>query len=164
MDLLNALTNDTSIPPTPSPSAQFRTRRPSSTNPNGPPGPTSTLRKPLQQGNSTSNARVLNLISRSSGRRAQPSAAERYQNTVQELKNHKLASDLTKQISRRWKAGDVYAPHDLSPVEMQKWRQRRKPERDVVDVLKLDVLGEYKVGILFLHYSSFELPVSFVIT
>jgi small subunit ribosomal protein S18 len=107
---------------------------------------------------------VLNLISRSSGRRAQPSAAERYQNTVQELKKYKLASDLTKQISRRWKAGDVYAPHDLSPVEMQKWKQRGRPERDVVDVLKLDVLGEYKVGILFLYFSSFRHPVPFFFT
>jgi small subunit ribosomal protein S18 len=69
---------------------------------------------------------------------------------LQELKNHKLASDLTRQISRRWKAGDVYAPHDLSPVEMEKWKRRGRPERDVVDVLKLDVLGEYKVCLFFL--------------
>ena len=67
---------------------------------------------------------------------------------MQELKNHKLASDLTKQISRRWKAGDVYAPHDLSHVEMEKWKRRGKPEMDVVDLLRLDVLGEYKVRFL----------------
>lgn len=167
MDLLNALSKDSPSPPSPSSPPHSRIRRPSfSTHPHSPPGPASTLRKPLPQGNSTSNARVLNLISRSAGRRAQqqPSAAERYQNTVQELKNHKLASDLTKQISRRWKAGDVYAPHDLSPVEMQKWKQRGRPERDVVDVLKLDVLGEYKVCILFLPLSSSKSPVSFVFT
>lgn len=27
---------------------------------------------------------------------------------------------------------------------MEKWKRRGKPERDVVDVLKLDIVGEYK--------------------
>jgi small subunit ribosomal protein S18 len=56
-----------------------------------------------------------------------------------------LARDLTKQITRRWRAGDVYAPHDLSPVEMMKWRKRGKPQTDVFDVLELDPLVEWKV-------------------
>jgi len=54
------------------------------------------------------------------------------------------AQDLTKQITRRWRAGDVYAPHDLSAVEMAKWKSRSKPERDVFDVLAFNPLDEYR--------------------
>jgi len=60
------------------------------------------------------------------------------------MQRHKLASDLSRQISRRWKAGDVYAPHDLSPVEMAKWKKRGRPEYDVFDVLDLKPMEEYK--------------------
>lgn len=46
---------------------------------------------------------------------------------------------------RKWKQGDVYAPHDLSAVEMKKWRGRSKPTTDVFDVLAINPLNEYKV-------------------
>ena len=46
---------------------------------------------------------------------------------------------------RKWKQGDVYAPHDLSPVELKKWRSRSKPTTDVFDVLAINPLNEYKV-------------------
>lgn len=52
---------------------------------------------------------------------------------------------MTKQIGRRWKTGDVYAPHDLSDVEMQKWKRRGKPGMDVCDVLEIDPKTEYRV-------------------
>jgi small subunit ribosomal protein S18 len=64
---------------------------------------------------------------------------------MQDLKKHKLASDLTRQMTRRWKEGDVYAPHDLSSAEMQKWRRRGRPEHDVFDLLGLNPIEEYKV-------------------
>lgn len=63
------------------------------------------------------------------------------------------------QASRTWRDGDVYAPHDLSPVEMQKARQarmgprsnnmasantRKKGGRDILDELGIDPLKEYK--------------------
>ena len=61
------------------------------------------------------------------------------------------------QASRTWRDGDIYAPHDLSPVEMQKARMarqarpaaiaentRRKGGRDVLDDLGIDPLKEYK--------------------
>lgn len=69
---------------------------------------------------------------------------------MQELKNHKLATDLTKQIPRRWKAGDVYAPHDLSSAEMQKWKKRGRPEIDAFDLLDMNPIEEYKVYIFSL--------------
>ena len=47
---------------------------------------------------------------------------------------------------RRWHTGDVYAPHDLTSVEMIKWRKRQKPDRDAFDVLGLNPLKEYKVS------------------
>lgn len=60
---------------------------------------------------------------------------------------------MTKQIARRWKTGDVYAPHDLSEVEMKKWKKRGKPAVDVFDVLELDPLVEYRVSVFFFPYT-----------
>ena len=56
-----------------------------------------------------------------------------------------MAMDLSKQITRRWRAGDVYAPHDLSAAEMSKWKERMKPQYDAFDTLDLNPLDEYKV-------------------
>ncbi|KAK0909277.1 hypothetical protein LTR57_016462 [Friedmanniomyces endolithicus] len=58
--------------------------------------------------------------------------------------------DLEQQIPRRYKLGDVYAPHDLSGTEMGKWRKmRRKPRvvshgSDVLDSLGVDPREHYK--------------------
>lgn len=50
-------------------------------------------------------------------------------------------SDLERQaIHRRWTPGSVYAPHDLTGIEMSKWKKQRrrpKPKVDVVDNLRL---------------------------
>ncbi|KAL8728321.1 MAG: hypothetical protein Q9166_005464 [cf. Caloplaca sp. 2 TL-2023] len=71
------------------------------------------------------------------------------------------ATDLERHIYRRFRPGDIYAPHDLSPVEQQKWRQRnpsggnisgrgapanahKQNRRDVFDVLGINPLNEYK--------------------
>ena len=64
---------------------------------------------------------------------------------IGELTNHAMAADLSKQITRRWKAGDVYAPHDLSAAEMAKWKKREKPSHDVFDVLDFNPLEHYRV-------------------
>jgi hypothetical protein len=66
-------------------------------------------------------------------------------NTVQELENAKRGSELSKQITRRWKVGDVYAPHDLSSVEMEKWKNRERPTYDVFDALNFNPLDNYRV-------------------
>ncbi|KAI9724911.1 MAG: hypothetical protein M1812_000187 [Candelaria pacifica] len=60
------------------------------------------------------------------------------------LSKNWLARDLEKQKHRRWKQGDVYAPHDLSSVEMQKWRRRGRPTTDAFDALAMNPLHEYK--------------------
>lgn len=65
--------------------------------------------------------------------------------SVEALRNSKNSSDYLRQMPRRWDAGDVYSPHDLSPVEMQKWRKRSLRSNDVVDALGIRPLDMYKV-------------------
>lgn len=50
-------------------------------------------------------------------------------------------------MPRRWRVGDVYAPHDLSGVEMSKWKKLRKKPKvkyDVMDQLGMNPLDHYK--------------------
>lgn len=62
-------------------------------------------------------------------------------------------NELERQMPRRWKVGDVYAPHDLSSAEMEKWKGRRamvgggrgRVWGDVLDVLAVEPEAEYKV-------------------
>ncbi|KAL6904977.1 hypothetical protein GGI43DRAFT_398599 [Trichoderma evansii] len=61
------------------------------------------------------------------------------------MRNQKNSNDYLKQMPRRWDAGDVYSPHDMSPVEMQKWRKRSPRGGDVVDALGIRPLDMYKV-------------------
>ncbi|OCK83710.1 ribosomal protein S18 [Lepidopterella palustris CBS 459.81] len=49
------------------------------------------------------------------------------------------------QMWRKWKSGDVYAPHDLTGSEQAKWkRTKTTPKMDAFDVLKLNPINEYK--------------------
>lgn len=66
--------------------------------------------------------------------------------TLEDMEAADRAQALERQVGRKWKAGDVYAPHDLSPVESRKWKARRGPSRDVFDALGINPLNEYKVG------------------
>ncbi|KAI8725343.1 hypothetical protein NCS52_00105100 [Fusarium sp. LHS14.1] len=70
------------------------------------------------------------------------------------LRNQKMSSDFLKQMPRRWEVGDVYSPHDLSPVEMQKWRKRSVRNVDVVDALGISPLDMYKNFSLIEHFTS----------
>lgn len=70
---------------------------------------------------------------------------ENIRNTVGAVEKAQRARDLERQQTRKWKAGDVYAPHDLSPVEMEKWRRRKRGEKDVFDILGMNPIAEYKV-------------------
>lgn len=62
--------------------------------------------------------------------------------------------DLERQVHRRWRVGDVYAPHDLTGVEMAKWKKLRRRGKgmggrgrvDVVDQLGINPIHHYKVG------------------
>lgn len=57
--------------------------------------------------------------------------------------------DYGRQMHRKWRAGDVYAPHDLTGREQAKWKRGKRAQKgDVVDALGINPLLEYKVGTL----------------
>lgn len=62
------------------------------------------------------------------------------------LREQKIANDYLRQMPRRWQIGDVYAPHDLSPAEMNKWRRKKMRQADVVDMLGIRPQDMYKVS------------------
>lgn len=77
--------------------------------------------------------------------------------TIADLQKSYNRKDLEQQVTRRWKVGDVYAPHDLSGVEMAKWRKPRRKGRggrDVLDLLGVKPLDEYKVSMSFFVISK----------
>ncbi|GAP83214.2 putative ribosomal protein S18 [Rosellinia necatrix] len=49
-----------------------------------------------------------------------------------------------RQLTRRWRPGDVYAPHDMSPSEMTKWRRTTARQKDLVDLLGIRPLDMYR--------------------
>ncbi|KAJ9652481.1 hypothetical protein H2198_008266 [Neophaeococcomyces mojaviensis] len=54
------------------------------------------------------------------------------------------ARAMERNFTRDWKAGDVYAPHDLSAAEARKWKSKKAPTTDAFDVLSLNPLNLYK--------------------
>ncbi|KAI0102077.1 ribosomal protein S18 [Nemania sp. FL0031] len=64
--------------------------------------------------------------------------------TDNELRNVNRQDDYMRQLPRRWRAGDVYAPHDMSPSEMAKWRRNTARKQDLVDLLGLRPLDMYR--------------------
>ncbi|KAK1148307.1 hypothetical protein N8T08_010116 [Aspergillus melleus] len=66
------------------------------------------------------------------------------QRFIEEQKSQAESRTLERFQTREWKAGDIYAPHDLSSAEMSKWRRRSNPSRDAFDALNLNPLELYK--------------------
>ncbi|KAI0434313.1 ribosomal protein S18 [Xylaria sp. FL1042] len=64
--------------------------------------------------------------------------------TDQQLRDSKNTGDYMRQLPRRWRAGDVYSPHDMSPSEMAKWRKNTARKKDLVDLLGLRPLDMYR--------------------
>ncbi|OJD30545.1 mitochondrial 37s ribosomal protein rsm18 [Diplodia corticola] len=65
--------------------------------------------------------------------------------TAAEVDFMRLRGELEGQMQRRWQAGDVYSPHDLTGVEAKKWRRtKRIPSLDAFETLALNPLNEYK--------------------
>lgn len=67
-------------------------------------------------------------------------------NTAQRLKDNMNRENLARQSTRNWKPGDIYAPHDLSPQEMIKWKAPKQPTKDIIDMLGLNPLDHYRVS------------------
>lgn len=68
---------------------------------------------------------------------------------MEERRKEQLQTDvraLEKNFTRNWRAGDVYAPHDLSAAEARKWKRRKAPTTDAFDALSMNPLDCYKVS------------------
>ena len=64
------------------------------------------------------------------------------------MEANRRSKGLEKLQVRKWKTGDVYSPRDLSAGEMRRWRNSpRRPNRDVFDILDINPLNEWKVGV-----------------
>ncbi|KAI1344820.1 ribosomal protein S18 [Xylariaceae sp. FL0016] len=61
-----------------------------------------------------------------------------------QLQSNSRNTDYTRQLPRKWKVGDVYAPHDLSPQEMAKFRRNTRRQMDLVDMLGLHPADMYR--------------------
>jgi small subunit ribosomal protein S18 len=64
---------------------------------------------------------------------------------VKDFRANAVTENYVRQMPRRWRTGEVYAPRDMSPIEMAKWRVGKRPETDVVDLLGFNPLDNYKV-------------------
>lgn len=108
----------------------------------------------------TSTTRSADAASRILSRYRQQGRADSLamQSTQDALREQKLANDYLREMPRRWKTGDVYAPHDLSPVEMHKFRQRRARSTDIIDVLGIRPQDMYKVRCLSHAHSLNPMP------
>ncbi|KAI1649205.1 ribosomal protein S18 [Daldinia loculata] len=62
----------------------------------------------------------------------------------EELRQNNKVEEYMRQLPRRWRTGDVYAPHDLSSAEMTKWRRTQARKKDLVDILGLRPLDMYR--------------------
>ncbi|KAL2133743.1 hypothetical protein VTI74DRAFT_1823 [Chaetomium olivicolor] len=63
---------------------------------------------------------------------------------LRDLQSSATTDNYLRQMPRRWKTGEVYAPRDLSPTEMAKWRKAKPPTRDIIDMLGFNPLDNYK--------------------
>ena len=66
----------------------------------------------------------------------------------EEALNASQQYNIERMAARRWEAGDVYHPHDLTPAEMRKWKQRQRPTKDIFDEVGVDPLDEWKVRVM----------------
>ncbi|TVY16129.1 Mitochondrial 37S ribosomal protein rsm18 [Lachnellula arida] len=105
--------------------------------------------RPPPAANSKSNESILKLTQRhlyADRDQAKRNAANAKDgaDAVADLKDSDRANKFTRMVTRRWKTGDVYAPHDLSDVEMMKWKRRSHPTHDAFDVLDMNPLDHYR--------------------
>lgn len=69
--------------------------------------------------------------------------------SVRDLRMNNMTDNYLRQMPRRWRTGDVYSPRDLGSVEMNKWRTSRRPKKDILDVLGINPLDNYRVCFFF---------------
>ncbi|KAL3457722.1 ribosomal protein S18 [Aspergillus heterothallicus] len=77
-------------------------------------------------------------------RRMAPSTAQDRLKLKEEQRVQAEGRALERFQTRTYQPGDIYAPHDLSPAEMKKWKKSSSPSTDVFDILQLNPLDQYK--------------------
>ena len=125
---------------------QADTQRPALARPPRPAVPTTTPSSAPSAAPQTSHELARAVLAQASS----PEARQRQQleSSVRQARNDARA-DLERQAIRRWKVGDVYAPHDLTGLEMAKWKKLRRKGKlkwDVVDLLGINPIDHYKVS------------------
>ncbi|KAF2807846.1 ribosomal protein S18 [Mytilinidion resinicola] len=92
--------------------------------------------------------RILHGSSSSSSAPKRPAPRKTVTLTPKDVQDAELSAkrtDYEQQLARKFKPGDVYAPHDLTGQEMQKWKKSRNaPKTDAIDALGLNPINEYK--------------------
>ncbi|KAG5976373.1 hypothetical protein E4U58_004321 [Claviceps cyperi] len=73
---------------------------------------------------------------------------------LETLRNNKQSGEFLREMPRRWEAGDVYAPHDMSSVEMRKLRKRASRKADVMDALQIRAKDMYKNFALLQEFTN----------
>ncbi|KAK8048826.1 hypothetical protein PG994_010556 [Apiospora phragmitis] len=68
---------------------------------------------------------------------------ERRAEVLGDLKGKSVSEHYMRQMPRKWREGELYAPKDLSEVEANKWRKMTTVQRDLVDLLGLRPLDMY---------------------
>ncbi|PSR97628.1 ribosomal protein S18 [Coniella lustricola] len=93
------------------------------------------------KGNSDKGEALHNLMQR---RKAFDSISDKKQVFEERVKGFTERGEFVRQATRTWKEGDVYAPKDLSSGEMKKWKQPKKPTKDILDMVGINPLDHYK--------------------
>lgn len=133
----------------------------------------STQTNGLQPARSSTHAWAANVLQQSEPKPVDPAVRA---GTMRDIDNSATLRNMEMQQTRRWRVGDVYAPHDLSGVEASKWKKTRRsdnpqaplarfpyydadsdcrrPTHDVFDFLGIDPLKEYKNFALMSEYMT----------
>ncbi|KAF2402392.1 ribosomal protein S18 [Trichodelitschia bisporula] len=84
-------------------------------------------------------------LGNSAGRFSWRRPKQSMQTTLQQLEAAELRKNLSTQMPRPWRAGDVYAPRDIGFKEARKWKKTQQtPKADVFDMLGQNPLNHYK--------------------
>ncbi|KAK4168868.1 ribosomal protein S18 [Cladorrhinum sp. PSN259] len=77
-----------------------------------------------------------------------------FNQTLNQTRASTTTDAFVRQMPRRWRTGDVYAPRDLSPVEMRKWRRPSAPKTDVIDMLGFNPVDNYRNASLISEFMT----------
>ena len=108
--------------------------------------PTAAASAPTRRAETSSNAAKGRATGGLAGRLMSLTSNASKSRQLEEMEKQQLRQDLLRQMHRKWKPGDVYSPHDLTGIESSRWKRKRmKPPVDVLKMLNIDPLREYKV-------------------